>query len=64
MYNLNILVTGGAGFIGSNIVETLLSKGVNKIVILDNLITGKKENIQKMIIKKEIPKTYPLLIVF
>jgi UDP-N-acetylglucosamine 4-epimerase len=49
MYNLNILVTGGAGFIGSNIVETLLSKGVNKIVILDNLITGKKENIQKML---------------
>ncbi len=47
--HLNILVTGGAGFIGSNIVETLLSQGVNKIVILDNLITGKKENIQKML---------------
>lgn len=43
--NKKILVTGGAGFIGSNIIEYLLPKK-NKITCLDNLITGKKENIE------------------
>lgn len=43
--NLNILVTGGAGFIGSNIVEHLLKNNVNKVRILDNLSTGFKKNI-------------------
>jgi len=44
--HLNILVTGGAGFIGSNIVETLLRSGVKRIRVLDNLVTGKIKNIQ------------------
>ncbi|MCH3884607.1 SDR family oxidoreductase [Tenacibaculum aquimarinum] len=39
-----ILVTGGAGFIGSNLCETLLDKG-NQVVCLDNFATGKRENI-------------------
>jgi UDP-N-acetylglucosamine 4-epimerase len=39
-----IVVTGGAGFIGSNLCETLLSLN-NKVVCLDNFATGKKENI-------------------
>lgn len=39
-----ILVTGGAGFIGSNLCETLLSKG-NQVICLDNFATGKRENI-------------------
>ncbi|MDG1806117.1 NAD-dependent epimerase/dehydratase family protein, partial [Flavicella sp.] len=42
--NKKILVTGGAGFIGSNLIEVLLQKG-NKVVCLDNFSTGKKENI-------------------
>lgn len=42
-----ILVTGGAGFIGSNLCETLLEKG-NKVVCLDNFATGKKENISHL----------------
>ena len=38
------LVTGGAGFIGSHIVETLVNRG-EKVRVLDNLMTGKYENI-------------------
>ena len=40
------LVTGGAGFIGSNLVETLLNKGCH-VRVLDNLSIGKKENIEE-----------------
>jgi len=39
------LVTGGAGFIGSNIVEELVKLGEN-VVVLDNLSTGYKKNIE------------------
>lgn len=41
---MKILVTGGAGFIGSNIVDELIALGHN-VVIVDNFIRGKKENI-------------------
>lgn len=44
----SILVTGGAGFIGSNIVEYLLNNNVKFVRILDNLSTGKKSNIEFM----------------
>ena len=41
-----VLVTGGAGFIGSNLVESLLLSG-NYVVCLDNFSTGKRENIKE-----------------
>lgn len=40
------LITGGAGFIGSHIVEYLIVHGAKKVKILDNLLTGNYENIK------------------
>jgi UDP-N-acetylglucosamine 4-epimerase len=43
-----VLVTGGAGFIGSNLVDSLLNSG-NSVVCLDNFSTGKRENLKEFI---------------
>ena len=42
--NSSILVTGGAGFIGSNLVEKFLAQN-NEVTVLDNFSTGKRENL-------------------
>jgi UDP-N-acetylglucosamine 4-epimerase len=44
----HILVTGGAGFIGSNLCEALMDNG-NKVTCLDNFATGKRENIAHLL---------------
>ncbi|MBK7705163.1 MAG: SDR family oxidoreductase [Acidobacteria bacterium] len=41
------LVTGGAGFIGSNLADGLLAQGA-KVVIIDNLVTGFRENVEEI----------------
>jgi UDP-glucose 4-epimerase len=41
---MRILVTGGAGFIGSHIVDTYLNAG-HEVVVVDDLSTGKRENL-------------------
>ena len=43
----NILVTGGVGFIGSNLVKKLVEKGCN-VTSIDNYSTGSKKIISKM----------------
>jgi len=48
MKDSHILVTGGAGFIGSNLVQRLVEQQ-NKVVVIDNLSTGKLHNIQPFI---------------
>ena len=45
----NILVTGGAGFIGTNLIKELLKDKNNKVICLDNFITGKLDNIRDFI---------------
>jgi UDP-glucose 4-epimerase len=42
---MKYIVTGGAGFIGSNIVKKLVSKG-NNVTVIDNLYTGKESNLE------------------
>ena len=53
---MRILVTGGAGFIGSNIVDALVNLGHN-VFIVDNLLTGKKENINPNAVFYEVDIT-------
>ena len=45
--NKNVIVTGGAGFIGSHLVERLLKDG-HKVTVLDNLSTGRLENLDRV----------------
>ena len=49
---MKIIVTGGAGFIGSNLVEELV-KYNHKVIVIDNLSTGRLENINHL--KKKLP---------
>jgi UDP-N-acetylglucosamine/UDP-N-acetylgalactosamine 4-epimerase len=51
LHNHNVLVTGGAGFIGSNLCESLLDAG-NSVVCLDNFSTGRRENINNLVDRK------------
>lgn len=44
----HVIITGGAGFIGSHLCETLLNQGM-AVTALDNLVTGRKENISSLL---------------
>ena len=50
---MRTLVTGGAGFIGSNLVDRLINDG-HEVVVIDNLSTGKKENVNSKAICNNI----------
>jgi len=45
MRDSRILITGGAGFIGSHIADQLVQEGVREIVVLDNFVRGRRENL-------------------
>ena len=42
------VVTGGAGFIGSAIVRALLREGAERVIVIDNLLTGREENLEEV----------------
>ena len=50
---MKYIVTGGAGFIGSHIVETLAQKN-HEVVVLDNLFSGKQKNIEPFLKKDTV----------
>jgi len=45
---MKAVVTGGAGFIGSNLAEELAKEQENEVVVVDNLSTGRRENLQNL----------------
>ncbi len=45
---MNIVITGGSGFVGSYLCEKLINDG-HKIIVIDNLLTGSKENIDNLL---------------
>ena len=50
---MKILITGGAGFIGSHLTDTLLSRG-DSVVLLDDLSTGRLENIEHLVGRPDV----------
>lgn len=49
--NKTIMVTGGAGFIGSHLVDRLVADGAKEVIVVDNLFLGDENNIKKAIKK-------------
>ena len=48
MVTMNIVITGGSGFVGSYLCEKLINDG-HKIIVIDNLLTGSTENINDLL---------------
>ena len=51
---MKVIITGGAGFIGSHLAEKLVNeKKIKKVIVIDNLLDGSKKNIKKIIKNKK-----------
>jgi len=50
------VVTGGAGFIGSALVRGLLRQGARKVIVIDNLLSGREENLQEVASSVELAR--------
>ena len=50
---MHYIVTGGAGFIGSHITNTLVEKG-HEVTVVDNLSSGKRENIRNSLLNGQV----------
>ena len=51
---MNILLTGGSGFIGSHLTKELLKNDNNRLIIVDNLITGSLNNLESFLDNKNV----------
>jgi UDP-glucose 4-epimerase len=60
---MRVIVTGGAGFIGSNLVDALLGRG-DEVHVIDNLSSGKRENVASATVLHELDIRDPLEEVF
>jgi nucleoside-diphosphate-sugar epimerase len=51
-----IVVTGGAGFVGSALVRGILAEGVSKVIVIDNLLSGREENLSELAAQVDLRK--------
>ena len=60
---MRVVVTGGAGFIGSHVVDALVARG-DEVAVVDSLVTGKRENVSEKAVLHELDIRKPLLDLF